>query len=178
MRKLFKIVFSRMWLVAFAIIAQLILSTALPYLLNYWHPEIFGKLYIQIDLIFNIIGLVMLLIIVNSDMIAEGKLAWVVLFLIFPLFAFIIYRMFVWYKAPKRHRRFYVQVKNKVAEINKTNTKEKAYLKENIGKHFGQFEYIYKATDLKTYSNSNVKYLNSGESFYQELLQELEQAKS
>ena len=75
MRKFLKIIFSRLWLVAFAIIAQLILSTALPYLLNYWHPEIFGRLYLQIDLIFNIIGLVMLLIIVNSDMIAEGKLA-------------------------------------------------------------------------------------------------------
>jgi len=111
-------------------------------------------------------------------MITEGKLVWVMLFLIFPLFAFIIYRMFVWYKAPKRHRRFYVQVKNKIADINKENNKEKKLLQENLGKHYGQFKYIYSASNLKTYSNSNVKYLNSGEVFYQDLLQELESAKS
>lgn len=167
-----------MWLVAFAIIAQLVLSTALPYLLNYWHPEIFGKLYIQIDLIFNIIGLIMILIIINSEMIAEGKLAWVMLFLIFPLFAFIIYRMFVWYKAPKRHRRFYIQVKNKVLDINKRSTKDVVELKENLGKYYGQFEYVYRTSNLKTYNNSKVEYLNSGEAFYNQLLQELEKAKS
>ena len=178
MRKLFKIVFSRMWLVAFAIIAQLAFSVALPYILNYFHPEIFSRLYLQIDLIFAAVGLIMILIIINSEMIAEGKLAWVVLFLTFPLFAFVIYRMFVWYKAPKRHRRFYIQVKNKVQDLNKVSPKEKAMLKEGLGKHYGQFKYIYGASSLKTYANSNVKYLDSGESFYQELLNELELAKS
>lgn len=167
-----------MWLVAITIIAQLILSIALPYLLNYWHPEIFSRLYLQIDLIFNIIGLVMILIIINSDMISEGKLAWVMLFLIFPLLAFVIYRMFVWYKAPKRHRRFYVQVKKKVADINKRNSKEIETLKEGLGDHFGQFEYIFKASNLKTYSNSKVDYFNSGEAFYKELLESINQAKA
>lgn len=177
MRKFFKIIFSRMWLVAITIIAQLVLSISLPYILNYFHPEIFGKLYIQIDLIINIVGLIMILFIINSDMITEGKMAWVMLFLIFPLFAFIIYRMFVWYKAPKRHRRFYVQVKRRVEDINKKFPKESDKFKEDIGRHFGQFEYVYKASNLKTYANSNVKYLNSGESFYSELLQEIEGAK-
>ena len=120
----------------------------------------------------------MLLIIINSDMIVEGKLVWVILFLIFPLFAFVIYRMFVWYKAPKRHRRFYAQVKKRVSDINKRNTKEVAELKDGLGKYYGQFEYIYQTSNLKTYSNSNVKYLHTGEEFYTELLQELEKAKS
>ena len=176
MRKFLKIVFSRLWLVAFAIIAQLILSTALPYILNYFHPEIFGKLYLQLDLIFKVVGLIMILIIINSDMITEGKMAWVLLFLIFPLFAFIIYRMFVWYKAPKRHRRFYAQVKKKVADINKRSTKEVDQLKTNIQNVSGQFEYIYQTSNLKTYANSNVKYLGSGEAFYNDLLEALNKA--
>ncbi|MBQ8615326.1 MAG: cardiolipin synthase [Clostridia bacterium] len=167
-----------MWLVALAIIVQLVISVALPYVLNYFHPEIFNRLYIQIDVLFNIVGIIMLLIIINSDMIVEGKLVWVILFLIFPLFAFVIYRMFVWYKAPKRHRRFYAQVKKRVSDINKRNTKEVAELKDGLGKYYGQFEYIYQTSNLKTYSNSNVKYLHTGEEFYTELLQELEKAKS
>lgn len=178
MRKFFKIIFSRMWLVAIAIIAQLLISTTLPYILNYFHPEIFGRLYIQIDLVINIVGLIMLLIIINSDMIVEGKMAWVMLFLIFPLFAFVIYRMFVWYKAPKRHRRFYVQVKKKVSDINKRSGKEISNLKDGLGKYHGQFEYIYRTSNLKTYQNSKVKYLNTGEAFYNELLESIQQAKS
>lgn len=178
MRKFLKIIFSRLWLVAITIIAQLVLSIGLPYLLNYFYPDIFGKLYVQIDLIFNIIGLIMILIIINSEMIAEGKLAWTMLFLIFPLFAFVIYRMFVWYKAPKRHRRFYVQVKKRVVDINKRSSKDLAELKDGLGDNFGQFEYVFKATNLKTYGNSNVDYFNSGESFYKSLLESLESAKS
>lgn len=178
MRKFLKIIFSRMWLVAFAIIAQLIISTTFPYILNYFYPEIFGRLYLQIDLIFKILGLIMLLIIINSDMISEGKMVWIILFLTFPLFAFIIYRMFVWNKAPKRHRRYYAQVKKKVADINKRNARDAFVLREKLGDNFGQFDYIYQTSKLKAYQNSNVKYFSSGEAFYTELLESLEQAKS
>ena len=178
MRRFLKIVFSRMWLVAFAIIAQLLISVSLPYILNYFYPEIFGKLYVQIELIINIIGLVMMLVVINSKMIVEGKLIWVILFLMFPLFGIVIYRMFVWNKAPKRHRKFYVQVKNKVDEINKKDIVENADLRERLGKYYGQFEYIYKTTNLKVYENSKVQFLNTGENFYRELLEEIESGKA
>ena len=178
MRRFLKIVFSRMTLVALAIIVQLLVSTTLPYVLNYFHPEIFNRLYIQIDAIINIIGFIMLLVVINSKMIVEGKLIWVILFLMFPLLGIVIYRMFVWNKAPKRHRKFYVQVKEKVKEINKKDAVENAELKEKLGKYYGQFEYIYKTTNLRAYENSRVKFLNTGETFYKELLEELETAKS
>ena len=177
MRRFLKIVFSRMTLVALAIIVQLLLSTTLPYILNYFHPEIFGELYVQIELIINFIGLVMMLVVINSKMIVEGKLIWVILFLMFPLFGIVIYRMFVWKKAPKRHRQYYVQVKDQVANINKKDVIEDAELREKLGKHYGQFEYIYRSTNLKTYENSKVQFLNTGETFYKELLAELENAK-
>ena len=59
MRRFLKIVFSRMTLVALAIIVQLLVSTTLPYVLNYFYPEIFGRLYVQIDLIIKLLGLIM-----------------------------------------------------------------------------------------------------------------------
>ena len=111
-------------------------------------------------------------------MIVEGKLIWVILFLMFPLFGIVIYRMFVWNKAPRRHRRYYEQVKNKVKEINKKGAVENSELKEKLGKYYGQFEYIYKTTNLKTYENSKVQFINTGENFYKELLEELKNAKS
>lgn len=177
MRKFFKIIFGRMTLVALAIIVQLLLSVGLPYILNYFYPEIFGKLYIQIDMIINIVAFVMLLMVINSKMIVEGKLVWVILFLIFPLFGIVVYRLFVWHKAPKRHRKYYVYVKKKVRDINKKDAVENGELKEKLGKYYGQFEYVYRTSNLKTYENSQVKYLKVGEEFYEEFLKELETAK-
>ncbi len=178
MRRFLKIVFSRGSLVSIAIIGQLLLSATLPYFLNYFYPEIFGELYIQIDILVNLVGLIMLVVVINSKMIVEGKLVWILLFLTFPLFALIIYRMFVWKKAPRRHRKYYQQVKDRVKDLNKSNAVENAELRSKLGKYYGQFEYVYKTTDLKTYENSKVDFLNTGETFYQELLKEINNAKS
>lgn len=120
----------------------------------------------------------MVLYIINSKMIVEGKMPWILIFIVYPLLGIVIYRMFVWHKAPKRHRKFYVQVKNRVAEINKKDAVENNELRNKLGKYYGQFEYIYKTTNLKVYENTDVKYLHLGEVFYEELLKELEQAKS
>ena len=166
-----------MTLVALAIIAQLFISTVLPYALYYFHPEIFGELYVQIQFGISAIGLIMMLVVINSKMIVEGKLIWVILFLMFPLLGIVIYRMFVWNKAPKRHRKFYSQVKEQVLQINKKGAVENKQLKEKLGKYYGQFEYVFETTHLKTYENTKTTFLNTGEAFYKELLESLEQAK-
>lgn len=178
MKRFFKIIFGRMTLVALAIIVQLCLSIALPYILMYFYPQYFNELYIQIDMVINIIGFIMLLMIINSDMIVEGKLVWAIVFLLFPLLGIIIYVMFFWHKAPKRYRKFYAQVKEKVKFINTKTKTEDAELKSKLGKYYGQFEYIYQNTDLKTYENSKVEFMNTGENFFKELLEELKKAKS
>lgn len=176
MKKFFKIIFSRMNLVAVAIIAQLLLSVALPYVLNFFYPEIFGELYIVVQAGITLVAVVMLFVIINSDMIVEGKLVWIILFLVFPLFGIVVYRMFVWHKAPKRHRIHYENVKNQVKEINKKSVTENAKFKEKLGEHYGQFEYIYNTSNLKTYSNTSVQYLKNGEEFYKELIEDLKKA--
>ena len=131
MKKFFKIIFGRMTLIALAIVAQIIVSIALPYILNYLYPNVFNKIYVQIDLIINILALVLIMILINSNMIVEGQLIWIIVILIFPLFGLVVYNMFVWHKAPKRHRKYYDQVKNKVTVMNKQTVQEKQELKED-----------------------------------------------
>ena len=53
---------------------------------------------------------------------------------------------------------------------------EDELLRQNLGRFYGQFEYIYSATGNKTYSNTKVKYLRQGEIFCAELLEELNRA--
>ena len=143
MRKFFKILFGRMTLVTVAIIGQLLISVALPYLLNYFHPEIFGQLFLTIQMAATLIAVIMIVAIINSDMIAEGKIIWIILFFVFPLFAIVIYRLFVWHKAPRKHRRYSQKVKDAVKEINIQTKQEELDLKSKIGEDFGQFQYIY-----------------------------------
>ena len=178
MRRFLKIVFSRMTLVAIAIILQLLLSIALPYIALEIYPQYFGTIYVYIDLAITIIGLILLVMVINSKMIVEGKIAWAILFLVFPLLGIVIYRMFVWTKPAKRYRKYYHRVKEKVLNINKRNSTEIEHLKEVTGEHFGQFEYIYQNTNFKAYENTKVTFLNTGELFYEELKKELESAKS
>ena len=178
MRRFIKIVFGRMSLVAIAIIAQLLFSTTLPFFLNYFYPETFGDIYVIIDLIVTFVGFVMIVAIINSKMIVEGKLIWVIIFLMFPLFGLVIYRMFVWKKAPLRNRRYFNQVKYKVQMLNKKSVVENSEMKEKLGKYYGQFEYIYQATNLKIYQNTKVDFLSTGEKFYDELLENLKKARN
>ena len=177
MRKFFKILFGRMTLVTVAIIGQLLISVALPYLLNYFHPEIFGQLFLTIQMAATLIAVIMIVAIINSDMIAEGKIIWIILFFVFPLFAIVIYRLFVWHKAPRKHRRYSQKVKNVVKEINIQTKQEELDLKSKIGEDFGQFQYIYNSLNLKTYTNTQVQYLKNGEEFHKELLEDLKKAK-
>jgi len=178
MKRFLKIVFSRMTLVAIAIILQLLLSIALPYIALELYPQYIGKIYVYIDFTIQALGIIMFVVVINSKMIMEGRLAWAVLFLMFPLLGIVIYRMFVWTKPAKRYRKYYHRVKEKVSNINKRNSTEVEHLKEAAGEHFGQFEYIYQTTNFKAYENSRVKFLSTGESFYEELKKELESAKS
>lgn len=167
-----------MSLVAIAIIAQLLFSTTLPFFLNYFYPETFGDLYVIIDLIVNILGFIMIIAIINSKMIVEGKLIWVIIFLMFPLFGMVIYRMFVWNKAPLRNRKYFNQVKYKVQMMSKNDVVENSNLQEKLGKYYGQFEYVRRSTNLKIYENTKVDFLPTGEKFYDELLENLKKAKT
>ncbi len=166
-----------MTLVALAIILQLFISIVVPYIIINGYPTIFGKYYVFIEITLQVIAIIFMLKVINSNMIVEGKLGWSIIFLLFPLLGIVIYRMFVWYKAPKRHRKYYEQVKKQVTDISKKGAVETSQLKEKLGDYFGQFEYIYKSSGLRTYENTKVKFLNTGENFYKEIIEELEKAK-
>ena len=110
MKKFLKIIFSRMTLVIFAIILQIVLSILLPYLINRYFPLSFSNVFIPIDFIFNVLGFLLLIRIINSDMNVEGQLSWAVILLAFPLLGLLIYFLFVRRRPPKRHKILYKKV--------------------------------------------------------------------
>lgn len=176
MKKILKLVFSRMTLVIVAILLQFIVSLFLPYIINFYFPLKFNNVFVSIDLILSIIALCVWISVVNSDMPVEGQLVWAVLFLLFPIFGIMMYLLFVRRKPPRKHKKFYSKVSQEIKQYQQKSAEEDAELKKGLGKYYGQFQYIYNATGQKTYKNTQVKYLRQGEIFCAELIEELKRA--
>ncbi len=177
MKKFFKILFSRMTFVIIAILLQLAFSLILPYALTYYYPQIFSHVFISLDLLFALIGVALTVRIINSDMPTEGQLTWSILLLFVPFFGIVIYFLFVRRRPPRRHKKFYQSVADEIKKYQVKYAQEDDNLKTQLGKYYGQFEYIYSATGLKTYANTQVQYLYMGEVFFKELIAEIKNAK-
>lgn len=177
MRKFFRIIFSRMTLIVVAIILQIIFSILFPYILNYFYPQIFNHVYVHIDFIINFLAILLIIYLINSQTTVEGKLTWVITILVFPIFGLVIYFVFVRHHPPLRHKKYYKACQNQIVKFQTRFDEENLELKTKLKDKFGQFEYIYSTINLKTYQKTQVKYLPTGNSFFEELLIELEHAK-
>ncbi|MBR6779067.1 MAG: cardiolipin synthase [Clostridia bacterium] len=176
MKKFFKIIFSRMTLVIVAILLQLSISLVLPYVINHYYPLVINNIFIPLEIVLGVFAFVLVVRVINSDMTIEGQLVWVILFLSFPLFGIMIYFLFVRRHEPPKHKKYFKVAKQKIIECTKRTEQEVKDLKSETGEYFGQFEYIYKTTGMKTYKNTEVKYLHNGDIFLAELLNSLEKA--
>lgn len=176
MKKVFKLIFSRATLVVVAILLQLGVSIVLPYVINHYYPLVISNLFIPIEILFQLIALILIVRIINSDMNIEGQLVWVFICLLFPLFGIMIYFLFVRRRPPTKHRKYFRAMKYEHIKYKERTEIEKKEIEQEADKYFGQFEYIYQTTGLKTYKNTDVKYLHNGEIFLNDLLKSLEQA--
>ncbi len=176
MKKFFKKVFSRMNFVIIAILLQLVISLILPYAIGYYYPHLFGNLFLPLNMIFSICGLILVIRIINSDIPIEGQLVWSIILIFLPFFGIVIYFMFVRRRPPNRHKKLYKKVTEESVKYSIKKPNEEENLEQALGAYYGQFEYIYRSTGLKTYNNTDVKYLRLGETFCAELIKELQQA--
>ncbi len=177
MRKFLKIVFSRMTLVIVAILLQLVVLITLPYTFLQQYSQFLRHFYLSADIIFRTIAIILLLRILNIDMNIEGKLTWSILLLTLPILGIILYFLFVRRRAPFRHRKYFEYTANQIKQYQVKYKEEDQKLKSDLGDYYGQFEYIFRTTGHKTYTNTDVKYLNLGERFFDELVAELKAAK-
>lgn len=169
--------FSRMTLVIVAILLQLCLSILLPYLINHFYPVLFNNIYISIDVVLSILAFILMMRIINSDMNIEGQIPWIILCLVFPVLGLTLYVVFVRKSPPMKHKPLYKKMNKEIKPHLKVSTLEDIALKEGLGKYYGQFKYIQNATGLRTYENTDVKFLHLGEIFFTELIKELKSAK-
>lgn len=166
LHKLVKTIFSRVFLVALTVIAQVIL-------IYYFSVEL-SQRFPYIQTMISIVGLIVFVLIVNKKTNPEHKLIWACLVIFLPLLGIVLYSLFSLNTISKKKINKYTKVSDKA--ITKPGSyKEEVY---NIAKEYqGQFKYIEKMSGLNVYKNTNVTYIKDGQEFYESLLNDLKSAK-
>lgn len=169
MKKIFEILVSRVALVAYAIIMQVLILFGLFISLKINYATIFS--------IFMALSVMLVIWLINSDKNPTVKLPWVILIMILPVFGGFLYLIFGNPILPKGH-------KERISEINKLTKKASKKLKDSsseikqkdalIGTHT---EYIKSQIIIPPTNRTFTKYFPTGEETWEEMKNSLRQAK-
>ena len=127
-------------------------------------------------LVLNILSIIVCIHVLNKHEKAAYKLTWIFLILLFPFFGGIMYILFYSWSNPKKLKR---QI-----ERNKTNSKKAFYLSgdrladfiESYPEFRTHAHYLQEFAGFPVYDNTRQEYFDSGESYFQKVLEELEKA--
>ena len=166
--KLLKRVFNRTTVCVIGIIFQV------GYLISlFWT---LGTLYTYSYLVFEIIAVIIVLFIVNSDMNPSYKIAWMIPILLFPVFGVMFYVFFGNSHSGDRLRK----------RMNRFNSEERLLLPQNnelvhdlrddVKTVEKQARYLYHFGGYPVYTNTSTTYFPSGEAKFETLIKELEKA--
>lgn len=171
MKKIFKLVFSRLTLIILAIIMQVCLQIFIPIFLGSKFPSV------PVNLIISILAIIIVIVIMNSDMKVEGQLPIIILCITFPVIGVAVCALFVSPNIPKKVKKYYFNTKNQMKKNMTISDDEKISLTNTLTDDIGHFNYIYNTTGLRSYKNTNVDFYSEGEKFYQALKENLMLAK-
>lgn len=164
-----KIFFSRFFIVAVAIILQLlVLITATFWLTSY---------YLWIKYFFVGLGTIVFFVVLNKDKPASFKLPWMAIVLLLPLLGTILYMTFGNVNLSKRNRKKLEEEDKKLQKFSSRNEDVFEQLKTENESAYGQAKYIENTIHMPVYNHCEIEYLKDGESFLNALICELKKAK-
>ncbi len=164
MKKIFKILFSRMTIIALIIIVQLV---GIIITFNY-----FSSAIPVASILVPIIEVVVLVEIINRDMTSELKLPWLMIILIVPVGGIVIYYIFSKNYYPKKYN-LYFQKLFKNIKYNLVQHEEDSSI---LNEYSGFSNYIKNTTDYGVMGDSKTTYFSTGETFLEDLLENLKKA--
>lgn len=166
MKRIFRFLFSRFTIGAILIISQVF---ALIYAINYAYT-----IYSWVQFLVVFLEVILVVDLTNRDMPADLKLPWLAVALFIPIAGIIIYFIFSRNYARKRDQKFY----NEILESSQKSISEFEMSSESLGRDYqGQSNYIKNTCHCGVFANTRTKYYNSGESFFQDYLEDIKNAK-
>ncbi len=165
MSKILRLVINRMTITAVLIISQILLMIHL----NMYFNEIFP----WVPILTTIIEVIVVLDLVNREMTADLKLPWLVVVMLLPVAGIIIYTLFsrnvARKKDVKKYKILFKDLQNLLNDIEVDSNE--------INEYAGQSNYIKNTCRSGLFKNTNTKYFKCGEDFFDEYLNDLQNAK-
>ena len=169
MKKLIKILFSRIFTAAVLILIQAIILFAAIWKLS----DKFTYLYAA----FIIFSLIIILVIINRRINSAYKLVWAITILVLPVFGGLFYLIFGGNRMGKRMRRKMQSINNITFPYLKQEPNLMYELWSTDKQAAKQASYLVNCAHYPLMKNTDTKYLPTGEDKFEDLIIELEQAK-
>ncbi len=126
---------------------------------------------------FTALSILMVLYIIGKDDNSAYKIGWIVLIMILPLFGGLFYLFFGDKKPSRKMRRKlhdrHAAYRPTLCEAGIPESKVRAHYERAAG----TFKYVERVSDFPAYTNTEVTYYPSGEEMFEDMLQELREAK-
>lgn len=165
MKKVVKFLFSRLTLTTVFILFQVFLMIV--------GTMYFSSSYKWVPFLMTVIEMILIIDVVNRDMPADLKIPWLAVIMLVPVAGIVIYLLFSRNRASKKE-----SILSKNIFINSQKTIEKYEISsECLSEYQGQSNYIKNTCDCGLFENTNTKYFDCGETFFQEYLEDLQKAK-
>lgn len=168
MKKLIKLLFSRLFWFAIAMIVQLgVLSYVIFYAVNYRYVYYF--LYV--------LTAVLAIFIVSRDENPAYKMAWLLLMCLVPFIGVVLYLIFGNKKIGPRASRRLVRYRDVIDRAVVYDSESMEKVKNQDSRFSRQIEYIYETSRYGVWENTECHYFSDGNDFLDDLIQELEKAR-
>lgn len=135
-----------------------------------------GTVYTYSYVIFTIVGALIALLILNSDMNPSYKIAWIIPILLFPIFGVMFYLFFGNSHSGNRLRKKMNKYRDEERLLLRQNNSLMDELKNNEIDAERQANYLYSYGGYPVYTNTQTTYFESGEANFPIILEELEKA--
>lgn len=168
MKKIFKMLFGRLTLIALLIILQFVLFV--------WWITDASLRYNWLYVINTVIGVLAFLHIVNRKMNTESKLTWVAVVLLMPVFGFFAYVLFSESRLSPRQRRNFRDVYYVTKDSLDYYFAKSGGKLPDTGDYLGHNNYIKSMCNLPSCTGTAMEYYPWGESFFEALKTELKKA--
>ncbi len=185
MKRYFKIIFSRFFLVAMTIILTFAVNALVVILAVYFAEEALATYfpaaspYVHFIFWFAqwLVVLVTALNIVNRDMIPEAKIPWILCVVVLNVFGVAIYIVFSYNRPSKKQRKHYALLNERFRPFACRALSEEE-LKARMGKQAPLSEALFHSNaNAVAYPGTATEYFPTGEKFFERFLGDLEEAK-
>lgn len=168
--KFLKILFSRFFLVAVTIIAEL--------LLLFFAAYSFNEYFVWLKVVSMLLGIFVVISLMYKKQNAEYKIPWIVVILVMPYTGLLLYIMFGNPKLNRKKTKYIKQIAEKCKKVTIVSEKEDEELKAMLGEYYGMEKYLRATSYMRGFVDSKAAFLKTGSEFFNDLLKELEKAQN